>query len=195
MDLEGSSDIEFGQFSHIRWRFVGNTPIIKDKLAIRVAGIFERRDGFYETAGSGQSAEESFPVVGQDLTDENQFNIRASMLYQPTKEISNVFNVSFGYNRAGGPDTRYQGNFTDVPGGVFNILRVNDPDTYARLQNNGSDLRRGNENSPQYARSQAWFLTNNAEWTPSNLPLIARWITGFQQSNFIVSRDNRPFQP
>ena len=193
-DVEGFSDIQFGQFSHIRWRFVGNTPIIKDKLAIRVAGIFDRHDGYYETAGTGQSAEESFPVVGQDLLDENTFSIRTSLLYTPTKEITNFFTAGFGYSRGGGADTRYIGSFRNVaetqPNSIFGQVRDRDPETYARLRDNGSDLRRGNEDYPQYTRTQTWGWTNNLEYTPSNLPFVARWVTGFGFSNFTFFRDN-----
>ena len=212
MNVEAFSDVEFGQFSHIRWRFVGNTPVIKDKLAIRVAGIFERRDGYYETAGSGEGFEESFPRVGQDLSDENQFGIRASILWQPTKNISNVLTWFINHDRSDGGDTRYQGNFTDAtttsPLSPFTILRNARPrvdpadassaldttspiyQTYERLRNNGSDLRRGNEDYPQNRRITGNFVTNVAEWTPANLPFVVRSITGFQQNNFTLLRDN-----
>ena len=62
--------------------------------------------------------------------------------------------------------------------------------TYERLRNNGSDLRRGNEDYPQNRRITGNFVTNVAEWTPANLPFVVRSITGFQQNNFTLLRDN-----
>src|SRR5690606_30337939 len=65
---------------------VVNVPLIDDKLALRVAGYVDRRDGFVENVGSGD-----------DLEDLHSDNLRISLLWEPTEGVKN--NLIYEYRK------------------------------------------------------------------------------------------------
>ena len=52
-------------------------PLIKDKLAARIDGVYNKRDGFLIDA-----------LSGRDLADRDRFLIRGQLLFTPTDDIS-----------------------------------------------------------------------------------------------------------
>jgi len=68
-----------------------NVPLVDNKLALRVAGYFDRRDGLIENVGTGD-----------DLDDLHSDNIRVSLLWDPTESISNTFIYEYRKQRQSG---------------------------------------------------------------------------------------------
>ena len=88
-------DIDVGNFASHRYRFVTNIGLIKNLVALRVAGLVERRDGYYE-------AEE----IDQKLYDEDEFYIRTSLLYRPAPSFSFISTWAYQTDHGDGSDSK-----------------------------------------------------------------------------------------
>src|SRR3546814_14326110 len=69
-----------------------NIPLMKDVAALRVAGLYEKRDGYTEVIG---------PIGAYDSTHARGF--RASLLLEPGTSVKNV--LIFDFFRALGTNT------------------------------------------------------------------------------------------
>ena len=68
-----------------------NLPIVADKLAVRVAGQFQKRDGWTRNIG-----------IGGDADDLNSRALRGSVLFEPFEGLTNTTIVDYYRNRAVG---------------------------------------------------------------------------------------------
>ncbi|MFC6438360.1 TonB-dependent receptor [Novosphingobium resinovorum] len=68
-----------------------NMPIVDGKLALRIAGQYQKRDGWTRNIG-----------IGRDADDLNSRALRGSLLFEPTDWISNTTIVDFYRNRSTG---------------------------------------------------------------------------------------------
>ncbi len=76
-DLGGTAEVSYGNFN--AWRVAGSVtgPIVADKLAARLDGVWNRRDGFEKDA-----------VSGRDLANRDRFLVRGQLLFTPTDDWS-----------------------------------------------------------------------------------------------------------
>lgn len=81
-EFNGLIQVEMGNYNNRRYMGAINAPLIDDKLAIRIAGNFYSRDGFYSSKG-GYLENEDY---------------RLKMLYQPTDELSILLGYSLSDN-------------------------------------------------------------------------------------------------
>lgn len=77
--FEGYGELQYGSYNDVAIEGAVNVPIVQDKLAVRFAGRYERRDGFTHD-----------PLTGQDLDDLNYATGRVSILFTPTDTIENL---------------------------------------------------------------------------------------------------------
>lgn len=76
-DFGGKADISYGSFDEIKIRGTVTGPLVEDKLAARISGTYNTRDGFYDN-----------PIPGEaDLNDKEQLSLRAKLLFQPNDEL------------------------------------------------------------------------------------------------------------
>ena len=80
-DANGYAAILLGDYSWTKTEGAVNIPLIDNKLAIRVAGVFNRRDGYTKNL--------SFP--GNDFANIHNQSFRASVLVEPIDNLKNVF--------------------------------------------------------------------------------------------------------
>ncbi len=73
----GYAEATYGNYNNVRLAGGLTGPIIKDKLAFRLDGVFGKRDGFY------------YDVVNKtDYNDRNRYFVRGQLLFEPTSDIS-----------------------------------------------------------------------------------------------------------
>ena len=77
--LGGELDISVGNYNDREFKGAVNVPIIDGKLAVRLAGDVQRRDGWAKDIGTGA-----------DLENINNQAVRFSVLFDPTEDISNT---------------------------------------------------------------------------------------------------------
>lgn len=78
--LEGSVEGRVGNYGLYGGTAVLNLPIVDDMLALRIAGDFEKRDGYIKG-----------PL--RDYDDDSHWSVRGSVHFHPTTEFSNRFTV------------------------------------------------------------------------------------------------------
>lgn len=107
-ETEGYIEGTYGRFNERKLEGALNLPIIQDKLALRVAGQYWRRDGYTENLG-----------VGNDLDDINVNSIRVSLLAEPVDGLKNVTVFDHYRAREAGTATILFGVYPNpaVPGG------------------------------------------------------------------------------
>ena len=85
-DLGGSIKGSYGNYDFHEVEGVLNLPIVEDRVALRIAGSYSRREGFTKSIYTGQRA---------DSRNHNAF--RVSLLLKPTDTIENVTIVDYNY--------------------------------------------------------------------------------------------------
>lgn len=87
-DTEGYIQAGYGNLDYKELEGALNVPLVKDVAALRVAAQYRNRDGRTKNLTPGNP----------DLDDTNQFSFRASLLLQPTENLTNT--LIFDYFRA-----------------------------------------------------------------------------------------------
>ncbi len=85
-DFSGDASFEYGNFSSQRATGMVNLPL-GDKAALRVAGIYLKRDGFTETIDPRADFE--------DLDDRDIYSLRGSLRFEPTDATTIDLMVSY----------------------------------------------------------------------------------------------------
>ena len=90
-DLSGYVQGSYGNYDTRRLEGALNVPLLADTVALRVAGQYQKGDGWTENIG-----------VGDDASDLNTRSIRASLLIEPGDAISNTTIFEYFRNRSTG---------------------------------------------------------------------------------------------
>lgn len=106
--VEGYADLTLGNYDRRSGQAALNIPLVDDVLAIRVAGQFDKRDGYVRDA-----------VTGFDYLNRNNYSLRFGLQFNPTDAIRSYTAVTY----------------TDVKehGGGSVLLAVNPAGPYAAL--------------------------------------------------------------
>ncbi len=119
-DLEAGVELQLGDYDHVRASGYLNLPA-NDRFQFRIAGLSEKRDGYVE----------NIFLRGDDMMDEDQSFVRASLRLAPTDNVDVVVRThwwdlggsgsgAFGYYNAG--TQRDAAGVTDLNG---QLVRVN----------------------------------------------------------------------
>jgi iron complex outermembrane receptor protein len=83
-DFEGYGQVTFGDYGRQTIEAVVNVPVIEDKLLVRVGGQYQKQDGYQH-------------VIAQniDLLNQNYWNFRGAVTYNPTDNIQNELMVNY----------------------------------------------------------------------------------------------------
>lgn len=73
----GYGEASYGNYNAVRAAGALTGPIIKDVLAFRIDGVYNRRDGFYNDVTNKT-----------DYNNRNRFFIRGQLLFEPTSDVS-----------------------------------------------------------------------------------------------------------
>ncbi len=85
----GSADATYGSFNETKLRGTITGPLVDDKLAFRVTGTYNHRDGVLDNAIAGQ----------KDLNDRNSYALRGKLLFQPSSDLKFVLSADLGHSR------------------------------------------------------------------------------------------------
>ncbi len=94
-EFGGYLDTNFGNYNLNTYEGAVNIPLVDQKLALRVAAYFDRRDGLIENVGSSH-----------DLEDLHSDNVRVSLLWEPTENFENTFIYDYRKQRQTGSAPR-----------------------------------------------------------------------------------------
>ncbi len=105
-ETSGSLALGAGNYNHWRANGYVNVPLVKNKLFMRVAGIYNRRDGYVENLSGGT------------LMGKNTIATRASLKYLPDNRSS--IDLIFNYERDKMPGTAFKSSIFAPKGGDTN---------------------------------------------------------------------------
>lgn len=117
-ETSGSLKLGYGNFNQFLATGYFNTPIVSDKLLIRAAGIFNRRDGFIEN------------VSGGNLNGKETMAFRGSLKYLPSQNTT--IDLIINWQKDTPPGTSFKSGTFSPLGGDLN-------------PNTAADLERGEE--------------------------------------------------
>ena len=87
-DFEGRASASYGSFNTVTFDGGIGGPIVADKIAFRLAGLYQHRDNYVDNVYSGPSAD-STPVPRKDaMGGFNDRDIRLQLLLTPTDSLS-----------------------------------------------------------------------------------------------------------
>ncbi|MCX6227510.1 MAG: TonB-dependent receptor [Bacteroidia bacterium] len=119
-ESSGNITLGAGNYNQIRGNGYVNLPLVKNKLFARVAGIYNKRDGYVENLSGGT------------LMGKNTLATRASFKYLPDK--NNAVDLIFNYQRDRMPGTAFKSGTFAPRGGDLS------PYTFVDLEG-GKDLK------------------------------------------------------
>jgi iron complex outermembrane receptor protein len=98
-DFEGlglDASVRVANFGRTEARLAFNAPIVEDKLAFRLAGMYQKSDGYYENGKqSPNSAVGPFVGDGRDLGGDDVVSGRAKLLWNATPDLSILFQYEY----------------------------------------------------------------------------------------------------
>lgn len=172
--VEGYVDATLGNLRRRSGQAALNIPIITDVLAIRVAGQFDKRDGYVTDV-----------VTGRDYLNRNNYSLRLGIQFNPTDTLSNYTAVSY----------------LDVKenGGGSILLAVNPARPYAALlqpfllAQQARGVRQTSLGVTTREVAKNLLILNNTEWRPSDTLTIKNIFSyGRSRSTSATDRDSTP---
>ncbi len=85
----GNVDATYGSFSELKLRGTVTGPLAGDKLAFRLTGTYNRRDGTLDNAIAGEP----------DINNRNTYALRGKLLFQPSDNLKVVLTGDIGHGR------------------------------------------------------------------------------------------------
>ncbi|HWK34617.1 TonB-dependent receptor plug domain-containing protein, partial [Sphingomonas sp.] len=172
--VEGYIDGTVGNLNRRSGQGALNVPIVDDVLAIRVAGQFDKRDGYVRDA-----------VTGRDYLNRNNYSLRLGIQFNPTDTISSYTAVSY----------------LDVKehGGGSILLAVNPARPYGALlqpyllAQQARGVRETALSVPTREVAKNLLILNNTEWRASDSLTIKNVFSyGRSRSTSATDRDSTP---
>ncbi|RZF65231.1 TonB-dependent receptor [Sphingomonas populi] len=151
-----------------------NLPIIDNLLAIRVAGQFDKRDGYVRDV-----------LTGRDYLNRNNFSLRLGVQFNPTDTINSYTAV----------------NYVDVDehGGGSILLAVRPGSPYAALlqpylaQRQAHGVRQTSSGVNTFEKAKNLLVLNNTTWSPTpELTIKNVFSYGRTRSTSATDRDSTP---
>jgi iron complex outermembrane receptor protein len=173
-----------GDYNHRRIQGAVNIPLIEDKLAVRIAGDMNKRDGHTENIG-----------VGEDLDGTDTKSLRISVLFEPTENISNTLILDHYKSENSGVGVVLDQVFAAdaFPGGTLISLFGLQADAEAQLALTKSRGPFVNDPSfDQFETNERNSLTNRTEIDFGNFQLVN--IFGYRHTdvNYSINVDGMP---
>ena len=170
-EFEIFGDILGGAYNQVSARGVVNIPIIEERMAMRVAGYMDFRDGYQDNL--------FYPGTEQDANDARNWGIRPQVSVDITDDL--VISVRGNYNHQGGVGWnniildsypgQYQFTEVDNPfGGAPIVVDVNpyattgDPATTNLINPKPSSVREIYKNTRQFQDIHTWDVNGTLTW-------------------------------
>lgn len=164
--LTGYGRLTVGNYGLVRGEVAVGGPLINDKLAVRVAGFGERRNGY------GRNL-----VTGNDIDDKRAYGARVTLLVTPTDRLKATLIAEYFHERDNNAGVHYLGaaGLTGLPGALGVPPLFQQLGGYAPSQKS-FDLANGED--PRF-RLRTLALTGTLDWSTG--PFSFRSITGYRR--------------
>jgi len=179
-DFDTKADIEYGAFdgnAHgVRLRGMVNTPLVGERLALRLAFLMNYNSGIFV-----QESEEN----RQRVSDSMLGSIRASLLWEPHEDVRVDLIGSWLRLNESGSGQKFDGDYETPPDNVW--MGAGPGFDFTGALPNPDSPYRGTADEHQSQDSDVWTATALVRWQADQFELDS--ITGFQMTNFFLHRD------
>ncbi len=103
-DVSGEGQVEYGRYNAVTLQAATNAPIVADKLAARIAGMFQRDDGYIHNR-----------TDDSDVGATNRWAGRASLLFTPSDKVEALLQIHGGRNKGDSFYAQARGLMPAVP--------------------------------------------------------------------------------
>lgn len=100
----GKLALQVGNYNQQQINGVFNTPLIDDRLLMRISAQQQTRDGFYDNKAAG----------ADDLDDVDSLNLRTQFLYLPNDQVDVLLSLNYSSQGGNGDGGRVVGAYTPV---------------------------------------------------------------------------------
>ena len=84
----GSADLTYGSFDEMKLRGTVTGPLVDDKLAFRLTGTYNKRDGVLENAIAGE----------KDINDRDGYSLRGKLMFKASDDLKIVLTGDLGHS-------------------------------------------------------------------------------------------------
>ncbi len=172
--VEGYADLTLGSYKRRSGQGALNIPLVDDVLALRIAGQFDKRDGYVRDV-----------VSGRDYLNRNNYSLRIGLQFNPSESVSNYTAISYVD--------------VDEHGGGSILLAVNPARTYAALlqpylvQQQARGVRKTALSVQTREVAKSFLALNNTEWQVSDTFAIKNIVSYARtRSTSATDRDSTP---
>jgi iron complex outermembrane recepter protein len=88
-DLSGSFDATYGNNDYVQVRGYVSGGLVQDKLAIKLAGAFRKRDGFVQNV-----------FLNKDVNNEDTKSLRGQLLFTPSDRAEFLISLDYSHDKA-----------------------------------------------------------------------------------------------
>ncbi|MFT5482525.1 MAG: iron complex outermembrane receptor protein [Halieaceae bacterium] len=169
-ELGGSLEAQIGNYNQRRLRGVFNTPLVEDKLFMRISGQTEARDGYYENITPG----------ADDIQDVDSLDIRAQFLYLATDTLDARLSFNYATTEGAGYGAKAIGDYPGPPPFLINPK-------FATATPNPSDPRKVAYNDLADRDNSREGLTLTLNWDLGSVAFKS--ITAWQDNKVDIVRD------
>lgn len=148
--LGGDLSVAVGNYNDREFKGAVNVPLIDNKLAVRLAGDVQRRDGWAKDIGSGR-----------DLENIDTQAVRFSVLLDPTEGISNTLILDYYKARDNGFETILKAVQPNDP--VPSALGLGSALTQQLTAQQARDEYHVNYSTPEFTRNERFGATDRLE--------------------------------
>ncbi len=94
-ETDVDASLRFGNFGRVEGRLGVNLPVVDDKLAFRLAGMYQESDGYYNNGKFSPSVVGGFVGDGRDLGGDDVLSGRFKALWQPVDNLQLLFQYEY----------------------------------------------------------------------------------------------------
>lgn len=181
-NLGGYVEAGYGLYDRKTIEGALTVPLIDGKLAVRLAGRYEKRDGYTRNLGTGG-----------DLDDVNSRAYRVSVLAEPVDGVKNVTIFDWYRNYYHGDSvliTKVNSNPS-----LLDLLGIRQAAVdYLALQKARGSLITDSDNTPAFNRSRRWGITNRTDIDLGGTGLSFTNIFGYRKTyvEYNINTDGTP---
>ncbi|WP_417321040.1 TonB-dependent receptor [Emcibacter sp.] len=95
---EGQASLTYGRFNEVGLEAGIGGPVVEDRLGIRIAGVFNQRDGITLNR-----------LTGEKVNDVDNWAARAIVEFTPTEDLEILLNINGGQSRADAKHFQHRG--------------------------------------------------------------------------------------
>lgn len=155
--LEGYGHLTYGNYDALTLEGAVGGPISGDKVMVRIAGKYDRRDGYGKNL-----------FTGKDIDDRDAYAFRGSLLAKAGEDVEILLSGEYFHENDSNYAFHYFGPTVAPENALGSILGGQSLFTFAASQGKKASLRNIYSDQEPLNRRHGYSFTGTLDWTPGN---------------------------